>query len=274
LEYTLQEWLELDNQEIAAMVAQRASTAAVYLNGTRRWFLSRHKNWADYNRVISVEQRKLSQLFYDHGVQTMIQPVFGYDLLTRGDDYFKLGVKQGLAEMFTPDYRSWYRRNEVRITFYGDWEEVLFERKLSDLINAIREVIMETARYTQHKLLLGAFADGGLDNIVKLAQTVDRGDALLTAYYGQPVNQVDLIVGAGQLAIWDLPLLDINRASLYFLQAPTFCLDKETLRRILYDCIYERINDDELYDDLTPQTWENFKVLGIGKQTEKGWIAL
>jgi hypothetical protein len=95
----------------------------------------------------------------------------------------------------------------------------------------------------------------------------------LNRYYGQPVGPIDLIIGSGQPAIWDLPLLDINKASLYFLQAPTFCLSREILRKILYDHLYQRINDDELYDNLPAETWRRVEVLGIGRRTEKGWHA-
>jgi hypothetical protein len=96
---------------------------------------------------------------------------------------------------------------------------------------------------------------------------------LVGRYYGQPVGPVDLVVSSGQPAIWDIPLLDINKASLYFLQAPTFCLNQETLRRIFYDHLYQRVNDDDLYDNLTNQEWEDIEVLGIGQRTRKGWIA-
>lgn len=270
----LQEWLQLDNRKLAQIVAQKSPTAVVYLNGTRRWFLSQHKNWADYARVMQVAQQEFSQLLYEHGLQTLIQPVFGYDLLTRGDDYFKLAVEQGLAQMLTPTYRAWYHQTEVGVNLYGNWRQVLSEKGLARLADGLADLITESAVYTSRRLFLGVFADRYLDNITALAKTVDTGEALLQAYYGQPVGPVNLIIGSGQPAIWDVPLLDINKASLYFLQAPTFCLEQVTLRRILYDCIYERVNDDELYDHLTPQTWLNCKVLGIGQQTSKGWIAL
>jgi hypothetical protein len=106
-----------------------------------------------------------------------------------------------------------------------------------------------------------------------MAKSVSQGKELLNRYYGQPVGPIDLIIGSGQPAIWDLPLLDINKASLYFLQAPTFCLSKDTLRQILYDHLFQRINDDELYNDLATEVWGRAEVLGIGQRTQKGWIA-
>jgi hypothetical protein len=273
LVYTRQEWLHLDTPTLAQEVSRRISTAVVYFNGTRRWFLSQHQDWADYAAVMRVAQQSFSQLFYDHGLQTLIQPVFGYDLLSRGEDYFRLAVQMSLVEMTTPAYRAWYHQNQVRITIYGNWVEVLTEHGQADLVETLQTLTTETMRYTARKLLLGIFADRYLDKIASLARQVDKGEALLAAYYGQPVPPVDIIVGSGQPAIWDLPLLDINKASLYFLQAPTFCLDQAALRQILYDHLYQRVNDDELYANLAPDTWQVLTVLGVGQQTSQGWVA-
>jgi hypothetical protein len=183
-----------------------------------------------------------------------------------------MAVEQGLVELTKEEYRNWYHQAQIRVSLYGNWTHALADLGFEDVIELLR-MVTETTRYTKHKLLLGVFADEGLDNITKLARTVHQGEELLHRYYGQPVGPVDLVIGSGQPAIWDLPLLDINKASLYFIQAPTFFLDKDTLRRILYDHIYQRINDDELYESLTPQEWGNFEVLGLGRRSRKGWIA-
>jgi hypothetical protein len=270
--YTLPEWLQLDDQVIANIVAQRVTTVAIYLNGTRRWFLSQNKNWDEYAKATSMAHRQLCQLFYDHGIQTLIQPLIGYDLLERGYDYLKMAVEQGLAELARSDYRHWYHQVEICVTFYGNWSNTLAEMGFSEVVDLLK-LVAETSYHTKHRLLLGAFADDDLDNIVAMAKSVSQGKELLNRYYGQPVGPIDLIIGSGQPAIWDLPLLDINKASLYFLQAPTFCLSKDTLRQILYDHLFQRVNDDALYDDLTTEAWGRAEVLGIGQLTQEGWIA-
>jgi hypothetical protein len=271
--YTFSEWLQLNNPTIANIVAGRVSTAVIYLNGTRRWFLSQNKNWADYTKITGAAHRRLCQLVYDHGIQTLVQPLMGYDLLERGPDYLKMAVEQGLTELLSPDYQSWYHRAEISVTLYGNWLNALTELGFNEIVESLK-LIAQTSCHNKHKLLLGAFADDGLDNIVAMAKGVSQGKELLRRYYGQAVGPVDLIIGAGQPAIWDLPLLDINKANLYFLQAPTFCLNQETLRRILYDHLYQRLNDDGLYDNLTREAWREGKVLGVGQRTEKGWVAV
>lgn len=272
--YSLREWLRLDDQHLAGIVRQNISTAALFINGTRRWFMSQNIDWADYPRITGDAQRRVSQLFYDHGLQTLIQPVLGYDLIDRGPEYLELAIEQGLARLAADrDFRDWYHKTQIRVSLYGNWTAALTELGFGRVVNLLNELIAETGHYTRHKLLLGVFADEGLDTIVSLARTVDRGQELVARYYGQAVAPLDLIIGSGQPAIWDLPLLDINKASLYFLQSPTFCLDREMLRQILYDHLYERVNDDQLYDSLPGQAWEEAEILGIGQRTGKGWIA-
>lgn len=270
--YTLPAWLQLDDEVIAGKVAEQIATAVIYLNGTRRWFLTQSKNWADYGRIAGLAHRQVCQLLYDHGLQALIQPLLGYDILARGHDYLKLAVEQGLGELTQPAYREWYHREEIRVTFYGNWLNILTEYNFSQAA-ALSALAAETGGYSRRQLLFGVFADEGLDNIVRLAGRVNRGEELLEGYYGQPLGPVDLIIGSGQPVIWDLPLLNINKAALYFLQAPTFCLNRESLRQILFDCLYQRLNDDDLYDNLTIEAWEGGKILGIGQRTEKGWIA-
>ncbi|MFQ5576318.1 MAG: hypothetical protein ACE5G8_04940 [Anaerolineae bacterium] len=273
MDYTLAEWLALEATDVAKIVSRRAPTAVIYLNGTRRWFLSRQQNWANYARVTGRAQRKLSDLFFEHGLQTLIQPLLGYDLLHRGPDYLTLAVEQGLGELTSPAYRNWFAGVQARVTFYGNWQHALTEHGFAGVAAALQDVIAETAPYTRRRLLFGLFADHAAGQIVRLAQSAGTGSDLLTRYYGQPAGPVDLVVGSGQPAIWDLPLLDVNRASLYFLQAPTFCLGQPDLRRILYDHLFERVDDDRLYDRVSDEGWDTIKILGIGRRTDQGWIA-
>jgi len=276
--YTLAEWLALADARLKQVVSSRISTAVIYLNGTRRWFLSRSDDWSAYATITSQAQRALNQTFFDYGLQTLIQPVLGYDLVSRGPEYMAFALEQGLAALANSDSQAWYQQHQIRVTFYGNWPAVLDEHGFTDLKTSLQQLEAETAQYSQYNLLFGLFADEGLDRVVELAKQLQPDETLLTAYYGQPVGPVDLIVGSGQPGIWDLPLLDINQANMYFLQAPTFCLTAPALRRILYDHLYQRKNDDELYDHLAPNTgpniWQDFEILGIGRQTNHGWEAV
>ena len=272
--YTLAEWFCLPDEQIQRVVSSRVSTAVIYLNGTRRWFLSRSDNWADYAEITCQAQRTLNQYFYNFGIETLIQPVLGYDLLSRGPDYMNFAIEQGLGALTSSASREWYHQNQIRVAFYGNWATTLVEHGFPDVMANLQNVMAETKDYTKHKLLFGIFSDEGLKRIIALARQVESEACLLSAYYGQPVGPVNLIIGSGQPAIWDIPLLNVNQASMYFLQAPTFCLTQTMLREMLYDHLYQRKNDDELYENLPADNWQDFKVLGVGRQTYQGWEAV
>ena len=58
------------------------------------------------------------------------------------------------------------------------------------------------------------------------------------------------------------------------MQAPTFILTEENLRKILYEHLYERRNDDEVQENLKAEDWEDYSTLGLGKNTSRGWVAM
>jgi hypothetical protein len=201
-------------------------------------------------------------------------PVVGYDLVGRGRAYLRMALEAGLAELASAASLEWYHRQAIRVSVYGNWATVLAETDLMHIEKQLKRTIAETAHYTERGLLFGAFADEGLNRIAAIAQTVEDCEAWQTAYYGQPVGPVDLIVGSGQPVIWDLPLLDLNHAQLYFVQTPTFYLTSTALRQILFDCLYHRHNDDEFDADFLAPASEPIAILGLGERTEYGWTPL
>jgi hypothetical protein len=272
--YSREEWFELTDSDVATTIAEQRPTAAIYMNGTRRWFARLGEAWDRYPEVAGQANRDLCQLFYEHGLQTLLMPIVGYDLRQRGQAYLRMALEAGLAEIASAASLAWYHHEEIRVTVYGNWPAVLADLELTDLAQRLSDLIEATSGYHRRRLLFGAFADEGLDRIVTLAQQTADGQALLTAYYGQPVDSVDLIVGSGQPVIWDLPLLDLNRAQLYFIQAPTFDLNRAALRHILFDSLYQRHNDDGFETSLPNHPPESPVILGLGKRTDYGWIAL
>ena len=270
--YSLPEWLTLSRAEIAETVGINIATMVFYLNGSRRWFQSQKKDWKLYGKLSGEAHRQTSQLCYEHGVKTLIQPFFGYDLLERGPEYFHM-IAEGLASLVADEYRSWFGKEEIQVCLYGDWKEALRERGFTATGEKLSQLMQETQGFARRRLVIGLFADEGLDRIASIARVAQGGRQLLRNYYGVDVEAVNLVIGSGQPAIWDIPLLDINKASLYFMQAPTFFLTEENLRRILYDHLYARRNDDEVRENLKAEDWKDYSILGLGKNTPRGWVA-
>jgi hypothetical protein len=269
------EWFQAADNEIAAYVHSRISVAVLLINGTRRWFLSQYRDWSQYPRASGDAHRRVCQLFYDHGISTLVQPFFGFDLLDRGGEYVEMALRQALAVLSGQYYLDWYEQNRIRVSFYGRWRDTLCSLGYQEVTDTLQMVAHATQQNSERRLLVGLFADRPLDDIVTLARFCDHGQELIELYYGLPLPAIDLIVGSGQPAIWDIPLLSINQASLYFVKVPTFFLTRETLRNILYDHLFERVADDNIMA-IPPnyQVWQLDEVLGIGKRTPLGWTAV
>jgi len=269
---SLPEWLTLTRDEIAHVGGNNLSTVVLYVNGTRRWFQSHTQDWQFYERRSGEAHRRISQLCYEHGVKTLIQPLQGYDLLGRGPEHFRMAA-EAVASLAGDVYRSWFAKEEIQVCLYGNWKAAFRERGFTATVEKLSRLTQETRSFARHRLLIGLFADEGLDRIAAIAREAPDGRQLVRAYYGVDVGPVNLVIGSGQPTIWDIPLLDINKASLYFLQAPTFFMTEENLRKILFDHLYERRNDDEVKEDLTAADWQDHSILGLGKHTARGWVA-
>ncbi|MFQ5612285.1 MAG: hypothetical protein ACE5H9_09155 [Anaerolineae bacterium] len=267
-------WFHANDNDIASQVRPRISTVVLLINGTRRWFLSRHSDWTRYPQATAAAHRRVSQLFYDHGISTLIQPLFGFDLFDRGEDYLQFVLKHSLTAMADEDYALWYRAARIRVSFYGAWREALASLGLPEIVEVLDDIAHSTRQHTDRNLLIGLFADRALDDIVSLAKGCQSGQDLVERYYGLSVPAIDFVVGSGQPALWDIPLLDFNQASLYFLKAPTFFITREVVRRILHDHLFERLPDDNV-GAFFPQSqkWNSEEVLGVGQRTPLGWVA-
>lgn len=272
MSYPLSDWLTLSCEQIANIGGKNIDTAVLYINGTRRWFRSQCEDWQNYGKLVEEAHRRVSQLCYEHGINTLIQPVLGYDLLTRGAGYLRMAV-EALGSLVADDYRRWFVENEIQVCFYGNWRSALAETGHREIVGELSRLMKFTRTHGKRRLFIGLFADEGLKRIVDLAHcTCDDGE-FLRAYYGAAVGPVNIVIGSGQPAIWDIPLLDINKANLYFMQAPTYFLAEARLREILHDHLYRRRNDDELQEDLDLDDWSDYAILGLGEDTPRGWLA-
>lgn len=267
-------WFQATDNVVAAQVRERISTAVLLINGTRRWFLTQRADWDRYPQATAAAHRRVSQLLFDHGIGTLIQPLLGFDLIERGEEYLELALRQSLTTLADEIYLAWYRAARIRVSFYGAWRDTLPALGFEDVAEKLDAIVSATERHTEHHLLLGLFADRALEDIVRLANDCHGGPDLIERYYGVDVPPIDLIIGSGQPALWDIPLLDFNRASLYFLKTPTFFITREMVRRILYDHLFERVPDDNL--ESLPRHGQELvsqEVLGIGRRTPVGWVA-
>lgn len=294
----IETFLALSTAQVAAVMRAAGSKICVFpINGTRRWFMLEHppKEGEDpvccYLDVAGRRHIELYQLLFDHGLDTLLTPVFGPDLLDRGEEYVQMAV-EGLARLATnADFLEFYDTYQVRVRFYGDYRSFFGATPYAYLSDLFDEMTSRTRRYDRYRLFFGVCAQDAVGVIAELAvghyiqhgHTPDKR-TLVKLYYGEPLGTVDLFIGFDKLSVFDMPLLAVGNEDLYFTVSPSPYLTERQLRSILYDHLYARRGQELDLGTLGPEVWDwmkgfyqaNFeRTLGVGRQGPGGfWYPL
>lgn len=297
----LRRFLELSEGEVATLVraSGRARVCGFPINGTRRWFALEHGpdgGGSDYLAALGRRSLELWRLFFDHGIESLVAPIFGPELLDRGEDYHELLVQMlepGLAWFFrTPEVLEIYERYQIRVSVFGD-TDTLFARlpQLRHLQEGLRKLCEDTSHHDRHRLLIGLYAHDSSTAIarigVELFQALGRLPTraeIVERYMGQPVGPLDLFIGFNHPTFFDMSLLNVGQEDLYFTICPSPYLDAITLRRILYDRLYAR-RISESYVGMSQESLAEMRafyaanrhsVLGLGRASDDGtaWYPL
>src|SRR5688572_5576156 len=144
----LSQFQALSPSETAATVRMLGPRTCVFpINGTRRWFLLEYPPdspdyWDSYMELGSRNHVEMYSLFFEHGIPTLLNPIFGLDILQRGDEYMAMSAP-GMAMMVThPIFREFYDKYQVRVRFYGEYRRYLNgtpHEYLADLFDSIYE---------------------------------------------------------------------------------------------------------------------------------------
>ena len=277
----------LPTKEVAKLVRAAGSKVGVFpINGTRRWFMMEYPEQTTSDSVeLFVEKGsrrllEISQLFFDHGIDTLLAPVIGPDIIERGDNYTPIGIGGLLWFAQSQEALDFYAAHDVRVRVYGDAGRYFQNTPYACTLPAFEELARRTAQHQSHRLFLGicahdateAVAEIGIQFYHKHGYLPDRRQ-IIEAYYGEFVEPVDLFIGSGSPAAYDMPLLATGNEDLYFTVAPSAYLDAPMLRAILYDHLYVRTEDESDYAEILPEVWQHIAnfytvnrqaVLGLG----------
>jgi tuberculosinol/isotuberculosinol synthase len=266
------------------------------INGTRRWFLLGHgaagsEDWLQaYMEAAGRRHVELYGLLFDHGVRTLLTPIFGPDLLERGDDYTRVFI-DGLARLAThPDFVDFYDERRVRVRFYGDYRQFFRPTPHAYLSELFDEAMGRTERHTGYRLFFGVCAHDPAETIVQMAVDyyaqhgcVPDKRKLVELYYGGVVGGVDFFIGFDKFCVFDIPLLVTGSEDLYFTVCPSPYLNERQLRGILYDHLYSRSRGEPEYEAMTTEDWDVMKqfyeanqgqTLGVGARRGEVWYPL
>jgi tuberculosinol/isotuberculosinol synthase len=267
---TLEEFLQLPTEAIAKLVKAPGSKVIVFpFNGTRRWFLLEHgrENHADptqaYIDLTAKRFIEMYQMLFDHGLDTVIAPVFGSEILNRGAEYMEQigsGMKL-LAEH--PYFLSFYEKYDVRVHFYGDYREELSGTPYAYLSDLFDDVSQKTANKNSYRLFYGVFGSDATETIATLsvryhqdAGRVPIRRELIELYYGEYIEKADIFIGFEKFNVFDYPMLGWGEESLYFTVAPSLYMSERLLKHILYDYIYLRPIQDPDYFTMPKKEFE------------------
>jgi tuberculosinol/isotuberculosinol synthase len=240
----------------------------------------------DYLRIAGRRHIELYKLIFDHGIETLVTPIFGQDILERGEGYNRL-LKQG-STWFAQDedFLRFYDEYDVRVRVYGETTRFLQDTPYAHAVDAYEELMQRTVSHRSHSLFFGVCAHDPAQTVADIGvrfreqhgRLPDKRE-IIEAYYGEYVKPVDLFIGSDRPAAYDMPLIATGSEDLYFTVSPSPYLDSHTLRKILYDHLYARRVDDDSYDQLSANDWRAMadfyalnrrSVLGLGRKHKSG----
>ena len=296
-----EKFLNLPTTEIAKIMhTYSSSQVCVFpINGTRRWFLLEH-GWDDpqddanqvyqkYLDITAIAHIELYQRCFEHGLDTLVTPVFGGELLNRGTEYAEMAV-DGLARLAThPEFLAFYQKQKVRVHFYGDYRKILADTPYAYLCDLFDHISKHTAHHTEHRLFYGVFANDATETIAEMAvrhhqntgQTPTRR-MLIEQYYGEYIDKANIFIGFEKFNVFDYPMLGWGEESLYFTAAPSLYLNARQLRNILYDYLYLRPVQDPEYAEMPAEDFEAMRTyyqknyettFGVGEMRDGIWYA-
>lgn len=258
---SLDEFLRLPDKEIAEIVRSFGEQVCVFpFNGTRRWFLLEHAHhrFADpmeaYNDLTGKRYIEMFQMLFNHGMDTVLAPVFGGDIMERGQGYMeKIGSAMSrLAEH--PDFTTFYKEYGVRVHFYGDYGKKFHASKYAYLNDLFDEITRKTAQNKKHRLFYGVFASDATETIAELSVRHYQKNAklptrreIIEQYYGEYIEKASMFIGFEKFSVFDYPILNTGEESLYFTVAPSLFVGERQFRHILYDHLYLRPTEEPDY---------------------------
>lgn len=291
-----EDFLQLPTGEVASRV--RASGQKVFVfpvNGTRRWFMLEHADKSKHDFIeaymdLSIKNHvDLCAMLFDHGIEILLAPVFGRELMLRGDEYTRRVGIEGLVRTATdPAYRQFFEQHNVRVRFYGDYLEMLTGTPYEYALNAMDQVMQATKYNTGVRLFFGVFADDVTETVSRLSVQhylaqgmVPDKETLIRIYYGEELPPVSVFIGFDKFSVFDMPLLTTGQEDLYFSVSPSPYMTQHQLRAILYDHLYVRSTPEPDYTELAAEelAWlrdyyrkNKDHVFGVGKLKFNLWI--
>jgi len=298
MDISQEKFCNLSTEAAAALIRGAGPKVCVFpINNTRRWFALEHgaeqfdDPYTAYMDITGKEHIRLYKLLFDHGLDTLINPVFGVELFRRGEDYMKKIGADGLEWLVSnPNFVNFYDEYQVRVRFYGDHRKILQGTPYAYLSDRFDEITRRTQHHNKYRLFFGVCGTDATESVAEfsvrhfqeIGNIPDR-EIIIAAYYGEYVTPADLFISSDKFWVFDYPLLSSGEEDLYYMVAPSLYLTEKQLREILYDHLYARQVDHPDYEGMSALSFADMKkfyeenrekTLGVGKMIDSVWYPI
>ncbi|MEM9774594.1 MAG: hypothetical protein AAF902_08450 [Chloroflexota bacterium] len=257
----LSEFQSLPIKEVEKIIQETGPhTCAWVVNGTRRWYMLEYQTRLedfslDYLGTINQRTIEIIQMFFEHGVNTLVMPIISpYILRKRSASYGKMASYAIEQLTVNQHYLDFYDSLDVRVGVYGDYKNYFGKETVDRLEKSIESVKQRTADHRKKRIFWGVCAHDAIETVSQLSidhylknSVAPTKKQLIEAYYGEYVEPVDLYLSASKPRVFDVPLISSGRESLYFTVAPSPYMDQSQFRDILYDHIFHRTATQSQY---------------------------
>jgi tuberculosinol/isotuberculosinol synthase len=294
---TLDEFQHLSIQDVANLVREEGPNVCVFpINGTRRWFILEYDLEHDedfitkYLDIAGDRHIEIYKMIFDHGIDTLLTPVFGPDLMER-PGYAALAENALVRLANNRALVDFYTAYNVRVRFYGDYRKFFCDTPYAYIPDLFDEITQQTMGNNQHRLFFGVCAGDATETVAEIGASfckettcLPSKQQIIEAYYGEYIEPVDIFIGFDKFSVFDMPLIATGDEDLYFTVSPSLYLEADTLRAILYDHIYQRTAEEPDYANIKDEDRRAIRqfylmnrkqVQGIGSRGRAGmWYPL
>lgn len=235
------EFLDLPLVSVAEIVRCRGPKVSVFpFDGTRRWFhLECNPQYDDYQQAALRQSIRILKMLFEHGIETVISPIFSDDLLDRGDRYIVQAL-EGMALLANDEeILSFYKEHEVHVLFYGDYKKRLpSTAQGAAVVKSFDDLTISTSSNTEHRLCFGVFGNDAAESVAQFSISWNETHGkpptrreIIEGYYGEYVDKADMFIGFGRFSTFDFPLLSSGKTSLYLAAMISLTSNKHRRRR-------------------------------------------
>lgn len=299
---TLQKFLKLPRTGIVERVQQHNHPRlGIFVpDGNRRMtlaergsFSSNNNFYQDYVELTTHYFRQNLEIFFSHGLTTLMVPLVSYSALNRSEKYLRNALLPGLKKIFkSPEWLAFYQKHDIRLGVYGN-TTTLKSTACAEVADWIEDARNQTRAHQTHRLFLGFTTPRKMGSeICELAIEYykEHGEipdyqTQVKIYYGEPIPPADFFIMSTKFSGLGAapPLITGENTQLYFLAAPgAWSLSEEVYRKILYDLLFCRTNGTQNEynnpDVFSAQELQNFfkknrnKVFGLGHRIGEVWV--